>query len=286
MALLKETGAPQVMAASYAPQGQYLVGPALYPLFRMVAGIAIAAVLGAQLLAWGISVWAENGFVNTAEMLGGLLNSVPMTIGWVVIVFMILQAKGVNPKLDDEPWDPRKMPVSEDELPAKRGEQIFGIAAGSILLSLMAVMPEKIGVYNFENGEFFANPVIAQYLPWIYLSLLVGIGLNIYILWRGRKDLLSRGFELASNLLSIVVLTLLFKGHNAWLAQAGYPGVTIRLVDLSGDIMNNIQLIGMQSFRLAFGIALVVVVVETIVTIVKMVVKSLRTPKSPEFTSK
>ena len=49
-ALLKETGSPQKIAASYPGSRQYLVGPELYPFFRMVAGIVIAVVIGAQLL--------------------------------------------------------------------------------------------------------------------------------------------------------------------------------------------------------------------------------------------
>jgi hypothetical protein len=40
--LLKEFGNPREVAASYHPQGQYLIGPGLYPLFTMVAGIVVA----------------------------------------------------------------------------------------------------------------------------------------------------------------------------------------------------------------------------------------------------
>ena len=36
--LLKEFGPPRKVAASYWPQGQYLIGPNLFPLFRMVVG--------------------------------------------------------------------------------------------------------------------------------------------------------------------------------------------------------------------------------------------------------
>lgn len=55
-ALLKELGRPQKLAASYSTSRQYLVGPELYPLFRMVAGIVIAAVIGAQLIALTIAL--------------------------------------------------------------------------------------------------------------------------------------------------------------------------------------------------------------------------------------
>ncbi|MDO9121689.1 MAG: hypothetical protein Q7U31_07885, partial [Anaerolineaceae bacterium] len=199
IALLKETGSPQKMAASYAPQGQYVVGPALFPLWRMVTGIAIAAVLGAQLLAVGISIWVNNDASNVIELLAGMLNSVPMTVGWVVIVFMILQAKGVNPKLDED-WNPRDLPAIENTEEVKRSDTIASIIFGSLLLALLTVMPDKIGVYNFNGGEFFANPVILQYLPLIILSLGVSISLDIYLLWRGRWDIATRAIQIGANI--------------------------------------------------------------------------------------
>lgn len=286
IALLTETGSPRKIAASYAPQGQYVIGPELYPIFRLVAGITIAAVLGAQLLAWGVSVWAENGFVNTSEMIVGLLNSVPITLGWVVIVFMILQAKGVNPKLDAEPWNPRALPAVENTEDVKRGEMIAGIVFGSLALAVLAVMPEKLGIYDLQGGEFFANPVILEYLPLIFLSILVSIGLDIYLLWRGRWNVVTRVYQFASNIFSIVVLTFLYKGHNAWLAEHGSGGFFPQIVKLGENYGDNINLIGMEAFHVAFGVALVVTVVETIVIIVKMIIKSARSNQAIEFQPK
>lgn len=279
IALLKETGSPQKMAASYAPQGQYVVGPALFPLWMMVTGIAIAAVLGAQLLAGGIAVWVDNDASNVAEMLAGMLNSIPMTVGWVVIVFMILQAKGVDPKMDED-WNPRDLPAVENTDEVKRGETITGIVFGSIFIAILAVLPEKIGVYNFNSGEFFANPVILQYLALIILSMGVNIGLNIYLLWHGRWTIATRAVQIGANIFSIVVLTILFKAHSAWLTTHDSPGFLISVERLSGSLWENMQLIGMEAFRMAFGIALVVTVIETIVLLVRMIVGSLKSGRT------
>jgi hypothetical protein len=278
IALLKETGSPQKMAASYAPQGQYVVGPALFPLWRMVTGIAIAAVLGAQLLAVGISIWVDNDASNVVELLAGMLNSVPMTVGWVVIVFMILQAKGVNPKLDED-WNPRDLPAIENTDEVKRGDTIAGIVFGSLLLAFLTVMPEKIGVYAFNGSEFFANPVILQYLPLIILSLGVSISLDIYLLWRGRWNIATRAIQIGANIFSIVVLTILFTAHSTWLAANDSPGFLISVERLSGSLWENMQLIGMEAFRMAFGIALLVTVIETIVLLVRMIINSLKTSR-------
>ena len=108
--LLKEIGKPQDVAASYYPQGQYLIGPGLFPVFRMVIWIVIAAVLGAQLLAWGIAVFVAGEGFSPLEMLGSLINSIPASLGWVVIIFIFLQRLDVKPDLVEEPWDPESLP--------------------------------------------------------------------------------------------------------------------------------------------------------------------------------
>ena len=220
IALLKEAGAPRKMAASYAPEGQYVIGPALYPLFHMVISIALAATIGAQLLAWGISLWVPTESVNPAELIGSLLTSVPTTIGMVVIVFMILQAAGVKPDMDEK-WDPRSLPAVENTQEVSRGETIFGIIAGSIFMAVLAVMPDRIAIYGMPGGEIFPNPVFQQLLPWMLASLAVGIGFDIYMLWRGRWNVATRAVELGVDVFSIVVLTLLYKGHAAWLEAQG-----------------------------------------------------------------
>ena len=274
VALLKETGAPRQTAASYNPQSQYLIGPGLYPLFRMVAGIALVATLGAQLLAGVISLWTGS-LINAGEFVAGLIASVPSALGWVVVVFMILQASGVQPKIDED-WDPRTLPAIDNKEEIKRGDQIFGITAGIILLALLIVMPERIGVYSSLGGEFYSNPVILQYLPWIYASLALGIGFDIYLLWQGRWTIASRAMEIGKDIFSIVVVTMLYKGHADWLEAHGSSGVVFNLQELPTDLVSNLQLFGMKVFCMAFGIALIVLVAVTISKLVKMIIRALR----------
>jgi hypothetical protein len=269
-ALLQEFGPPQKVASSYSAQGQYLIGPALYPLFRMIAGIVLAAVFGAQLLALAIAVWIAEQPINPWETLVGLLSSIPSAIGSLVIVFAILQWFDVRPDLDREPWDPRSLPQIEETESVKRGELIFGIAFGSVLLAILTFFPDKIGVYIQPMGKFFANPVIIQYLGWITISLIASIGLDIFLLWKGRWTTASRVAQIAVNLLSITVLALLLQGHNAWLAERGASGFLLLLEDFAIDMQDNWQLIGMQAFRMAFAIALVVVSIDTTVQVYRL----------------
>ena len=281
VALLKEFGPPQKVAASYSSQSQYLIGPSLFPLFRMIAGIVLAAVIGAQLLAFGIGIWAGTRSIEPWDALIGMLNSIPAAIGSLVIVFAILQWFDVRPEMDSEPWDPKSLPVIEELEPVSRGERVFGIAAASVILAILAVFPDKIGILRLPEGELFANPVIVQYVGWISLSLLAGIGLDIYLLWQGRWTTTSRIARLAVSFFSIAVLALLLQGHNAWLAERGVTGFIPTIEKFSSNMEANWQMLGMQVFRMAFGISLVVTALETISQLYRLVRSAIGGSNSP-----
>jgi hypothetical protein len=278
--LLKELGRPRAVAASYYPQGQYLIGPGLYPLFRMVIWIVIAAVLGAQLLAWGVGIFIVGESFAVLDLLFSLLESILVSLGWVVLAFVVLQRFDVKPDLEDEPWDPQSLPQINEDDDLKRGELIVGLVFSILILVLVMFFPQWIGFITTPGGEFYPNPVIIQYLGWIKISLLAGIGLDIILLWQRRWTTVARIMKIAVNLLSIAVLTILVQGHNAWLASRGAGGFfdAIELIPELGDW----ELIGMHGFRLAFVVALIVTIIETIAYFYRLVRAGLRREYSPQ----
>jgi hypothetical protein len=264
-------GAPRAVAASYYPEGQYLIGPALFPLFRLVVGIALAAVLGAQVLAWAVAVFIAGDALQPLDALAGLINSLPMTFGMVVIVFAILQRFDVQPSMEEEGWDPFDLPELGTQQPVKRGERIFGLVAGTLVLAFLVFFPEYIGFITAPGGEFIANPVIPDFIVWISISLLASLALDIYLLWQGRWSTVSRLAKIGLNMLSIVVLTLLLRAHTEWLATHGVDGWIESLQRFASDIEGSWQIFGMQAFRIAFGVALIVIAIETLVLIIRFV---------------
>jgi hypothetical protein len=274
--LLKEHGTPGAVGASYYPEGQYLIGPALYPLFKLVAGITLAAVLGAQLLAWVIAYFIAQDPFFPLEALAGLLTAFPTALGMVVIVFAILQRFEVRPDIEDEPWDPKSLPEIDEAETVKRGERVFGIVMGIVILVVLVFFPQWIGFVAFPGGEFFANPVIPQYIVWIILSISAGVGLDIYLLWQDRWGTFTRLSKIAVNLLSIAILLLLVQGHTTWLAEHGAGGFIATLERLPENIVGGWQVIGMEAFRLAFGVALIVTIIETMGIVLRMIRLNLR----------
>ncbi|HEY69858.1 MAG TPA: hypothetical protein G4O08_04650 [Anaerolineae bacterium] len=263
--LLKEHGSPRAVAASYHPEGQYLIGPALYPLFRLVMGIVLAAVLGAQILAWTVAAIIAQDPIAPLHALDGLLTAIPSAIGSVVVVFAILQRFEVRPDVEEKVWDPKKLPKVDEVERVKRGERIFGIVMSTLILVVLVFFPQWIGFVTFPGGEFFANPIITQYIVWISIAIVASIGLDIYLLWQGRWTLPTRLAKIAMNLLSITILILLIQGHTAWLADHGGGGWIATFKILPENIDGGFQVIGMHAFRLAFGVAVIVTSIETLV---------------------
>ena len=266
--VLKEFGSPREVAASYHPQGQYLVGPGLYPLFRMIAWIVIAAVLGAQLLAFGVAVFIAGEPFSALETLASLLNSIPVSLGWVLITFMILQYFDAKPHLEEEPWDPNALPELNPEEDLKKGELIFGLVSGILILVLVTLFPQWIGFLTTPGGEFYSNPVILDYIVLIQVSLLATIMLNIFLLWKGSWNFLTRMVKLGLDVFGVVILAFLIQGHNVWLAAKGSSSF---INWISAIESNNWELVGMHAFRIGFTVAFIVTVIEIFTTIYHMV---------------
>jgi hypothetical protein len=269
--LLKEFGRPQEVASSYHPQDQYLIGPGYYPLFRLIIGIVLAAVLASQLLAWFVAGVIVGDQIAPWEALAGLLNSLPAALGWVVLVFVILQRFEVHPEGKSEEWDPNTLPQIRPEEEIKRVGLIVSLVISILILVVVLFFPQWIGFVVFPGRRFYPNPVIRQYLGWITVSLLSGIGLDIFLLRQGRWSLGTRMAKIIVNTLSIVVLLLLYQGHTAWLV-ARSTGNFIYTLELFPELLEEgWELVGMQAFRLAFGVALIVTVIETLTATYRLV---------------
>lgn len=268
---LKKFGSPRSVAAKYDPEGQYLIGPALFPLFSMIVWIVIAAVSGSLVLAWVVGYLMAGETINPFEAVGSLVSSIPAAVGWVVVVFYFLQRFDVRPDDEEEAWDPKSLPQVTPEAEIKRFDRIISIIFETILLAIVTMFPERIGAYFFPGGTFFGNPVLSQYILLVSLSLLVSIVLDIYLVWQGRWTTFNRLVLLATNLFSIVVLALLVQGHTTWLQAHGVTNFTQAMEMLAQDVVANGQIVTMWAFWMAFTVALIVTVLETIGLIYQMV---------------
>jgi hypothetical protein len=282
--LLKEFGPPQEVAASYWPQGQYLIGPSLYPLFRMVVGITLLVFIIVQLVLLGIALVFNQEvltFLSVLDIFLQMIGSVFTAFGIIVIVFAVLQRFDVKPDTDDEEWDPRDLPQIEEVDTVSRGGTVAEITFGLVFIGILLFLPDKIGFVIMPGVEIILNPVISSYIPLIILSLLLGIALDVILLWRGRWETWTRLAKIGTNLFGIYVLFVLITGHNAWLIQEGVGGFFSFIETLSESAFPNqdsVLVLGMHAFRLAFIIALIVISVDTVRMIYQLIKRLISKP--------
>ena len=282
--LLKEFGPPQKVAASYWPQGQYLIGPSLFPLFRMVVAIALTVFVIVQLVLLGIAIVFNQEvltFLSVLDIFSEMIGSVFMAFSIIVIVFAVLQRFDVKPDEDDEQWDPRELPEIEPQDTVNRTGTVVGITISLVIIAILLFLPDKIGVWVSPGTEILLNPVITSYIPLLILSILLGIALDVILLWRGKWETATRLAKIGTNLFSIYVLYVLISGHNVWLAEQGMGGF-LSFIDTIGEGVFDAEatlILGMQAFRMAFIIAAIVLSVDTVNLVYKLLKRQI-TPAS------
>lgn len=283
VAMLKEYGSPQEVAASYWPEGQYLIGPKLFPLFQMVVGIALLVFVIVQLVLLGIAVVFDQEvltFLNVLDIFSELVGSVFTAFGIIVLVFAVLQYFDVKPDTEVEEWNPRRLPEIEEVETISRAGRVAEITISLVFIAFLLFLPDYIGFVVTPGMEVILNPVIISYIPLIILALLLSIALDVILLWRGRWETGTRLAKIGTNLFGMYVLYVLLTGHNAWLAEQGASGFLAffeTLPELANPNEASLAIIGMHAFRLAFIVALIATAVDT-VRLIYQLLKSFFSP--------
>jgi hypothetical protein len=267
ISLLLEFGHPQKVAYSYWPEGQYLIGPSLYPLFRMVAGIALLVVVIVQLVLLGVAVVFQPEALPVRGFLDDFVPTIVSVFGWVVLGFALMQRLNIRPKIGEEDWDPFNLPPIENPEPFSQVGTVIEIAMGLVLIVLLAMLPEQLPQVLPAGVQVYISPVLIQYLPLLVLSIALGVGLNVILLWRGKWETGTRLAKIVLNLFGIGVLALLISGHTAWLVEhnaAGFLTAIQRLPESGQFSPTDTQILSMQLYRMVFIVALLATLVDTI----------------------
>lgn len=281
VAVLKEFGSPQKVAASYWPEGQYLIGPTLFPNFRIAVSITLLVMVIVFSVLIGILVVFSGQYEAALELLGSFFNSAMTALGIIVIIFYLLQTFGFQPEKSKEDWDPRSLPAVEDTKIIKRREMLVDIAFSIVIMALILVFRNGIPYVTTAGGEvnMVINPVFYDYLPLVIASLLIGIVVDVVLLWRGRWSLGMRLLKIAGNLFDLVVIGVLIAAHQAWLApytDGTFVGFFTMLADV-GETMSSetIQVMVVQGFLIGLVVAFIVEALETLGQVYNLVRQSL-----------
>lgn len=222
--VLREFGAPKEVADSYQSRQQYLIGPELFPIFKLVITIVPTIFVLITAINIGLSVVdSSNPILAITQPIirafPDLLQGLIAIFGNVVIIFAILER--VLPHEDlaeiklgtDEDWDPRKLYELEHAKPLNKPELVLGIVFTAFALSLLNFFPEWAGFINFSEDRLIVVPIFSPsfyngILPWVNVLWLLTIAFNVVQLRIGERTRVVRWGEIGLSLLTVVVLAV------------------------------------------------------------------------------
>jgi len=201
------------------------------------------------------------------NVLSGFFGTALSVLGTIVVVFYVLQYFDVRLAKPSQEWDPRELPVVDLKNVVHRGETIFEIALGLLLLVAVLAFPTYLGGMVAPGTTILTDPVITRYIPLIVAALLAELALDLVLLWRGRWQTGTRFAKIAANLFSMGVIAVLISGHTAWFTQHTGRDFFGLLSSLPKMIATDAQLtltIVMFIVQWSLIIAMIVTVIETI----------------------
>ena len=228
LGVLKTYGAPEKVAATY--QGErYLIGPRLYPIFRLV--LRIVLIVGAVLVVvmMGVAIARTPGTPQSAigtilMALGNYIVYMLTALGNIVLIFAILEwalfragtkidLKGL-PKEKD--WEPRSLLKISAPNQVKMVDTIIEIVGAFAAIVVFNFYPQIIGFGYFSNGNWYVGagsapsvPLLSEaffyFVPYLTLVWVLTMLLDIILLRMGHWTVVTRICLIGLKIVNIVI---------------------------------------------------------------------------------
>ena len=199
-AILKQRGRPILVANRYLPQ-EHLIGPVLFPIYRLVLKIVAVCYLVPWTVTWIALLIFNSGYVakfadhSWVEILGSLWaqlwGTAFLAAGTVTLVFAILERVQRKSHFLEE-WNPRKLPPVNNPNVISRFNSIVELAANFFFCVWWTGHMSSGVVLNQVNLRIALAPVPWRYFFWGFLLIaFVNIGLAVANLarpcWTARR---------------------------------------------------------------------------------------------------
>ena len=229
--ILEQRGHPTKVASRYLPQ-QYLIGPALFPIYLLVLKIVVLWVLVPVFvfvvgpIAIATAAHPSKTLIKT---LWDLAMSQVFTVGVVTVVFAIMERYPVDAR-PFKKWDPRRLPrvpkTVPNSRPTPRATAVAEIAAGLVFGSLLVAWFRT--TFDFGGVHVTLAPIWRSlYWPFL-LVVLSGVPKGwVSLMWPARTRL-RFGIRAAIDTATLIVVAVLLNA-GAWvdITASGFPAAGI-----------------------------------------------------------
>ncbi len=171
--ILQRCGSPMAVAQRYLPQ-QSLIGPALFPIYRMVFRALVFYFLFPWLLLWmGITIFspafrADHPGAALFASLEPWWLACTYSLFFCTLAFALLDRSQARSHLVDT-WNPRSLPAVRDPNRISRGNTIFELTISLVTLDLWL----EIGAFHRVFHFFGLTTTLSSYWPYFFWALTV-----------------------------------------------------------------------------------------------------------------
>ena len=148
-AILVNYGPPQIAAARYLKH-QYLIGPAIFPVYVSTLKLVLSIAIGLEIVAAAFLAIAAGRIGPYFIAWGTLWSSIFWIIGVVTLIFAIRErVEAARPVR----WDPRKLPVPQGAAPISRFSTGVDMFFNALFLSWVMDLPGvRSTFWHFASG--------------------------------------------------------------------------------------------------------------------------------------
>jgi hypothetical protein len=273
--LLQEYGSPRKVAATYQTH-PYLIGPRMFPFYTFVLKIVLFAVTLGLTIATVVSVanssmTSPEALKALGEFIASLVSALLAAFGNVTLVFAIIERFAPVAEFEEkEKWTPAELSKEPEPHQVKTGDMIASIVFTAAALIIFNFYPQIIGIWNLESGIWIQiaglSDTFFRYLPWINLSGVLTIALDIWLLRQGIWSVLARWMHIGLQIVGIAIAAAMLRGPSLLTFYASTIDTE------TGALLTRV-------FGIMVPVVLIIVIVVSTIEIVRDVLRMLRPRK-------
>ncbi|MGM0431893.1 MAG: hypothetical protein ACQEQU_04200 [Spirochaetota bacterium] len=271
---LKEFGAPGKLALSYN-EHDYLISPALFPLYRLVIFIAAGASAFAVIVQGLVS--AAKGLFTLSSfflLIPQFITAFASAVGFTTIVFYCIERWGKTRDWGEElykDWSPDTLQKKVPSNSVSKSEQIISILFSAALIVVLLLFAEQIGIYFPGENACIFIPILRDgffaFVPVLIVRILLGIALSGVLLYQGGFYLRTNMFSVLLGCIDIVIAIIFIRNGTSFFFD--FTALTRIGVDILAPLV-----------RVLFYGILVLIIVLSVIEIIKRITAMRDHPQS------